>query len=70
MPVDLIVGQRDRTAIGRALAPKETQALMGNYPALSRKVIKEIPKAKLHSLDKLGHVPFIEDFKAFEKVFN
>lgn len=69
MPVELIIGQRDRTAIGRAWAPKEMQPKMGDYPKLSKMISKEIPKGTLHSLNQLGHVPFIEDFTAFQKVF-
>lgn len=69
MPVDLIIGQRDRTAIGRAWAPKDVQPTMGDYPQLSKMIAKEIPQGTLYSLNQLGHVPFIEDFAAFQKVF-
>lgn len=69
IPVDLIIGQRDRTAIGKAWAPKEIQPKMGDYPKLSKMIAKEIPQGTLYPLEQLGHVPFIEDFAAFQKVF-
>ncbi|UOF02926.1 alpha/beta fold hydrolase [Bdellovibrio reynosensis] len=64
-PTVLIVGQRDRTAIGKAWAPPDIKEKMGNYPALGKQVTKMFPKAKLVELPKLGHMPFIEDFEQF-----
>lgn len=65
MPVLLIIGQRDRTAIGQALAPRELQARLGNYPALGRAAHAAIPQSKLVELDGLGHMPQIEAFARF-----
>ena len=36
MPVLLIIGQRDRTALGKPLVAEELRARLGNYPALGR----------------------------------
>jgi pimeloyl-ACP methyl ester carboxylesterase len=65
MPVLLIIGQRDRTAIGKAAAPPDVQAKLGNYPALGRAAKQAIPKAELVELDGVGHVPHIEAFERF-----
>lgn len=66
-PTVLIIGQRDRTAIGKAWAPEENKKKMGNYPALGKQAAKLIPKSKLEELNGLGHMPFIEDYDAFWK---
>jgi len=69
MPTVLIIGDRDRTAIGKAWAAEEMKNKMGNYPVISRQVAKMIPKGHLVMLKGLGHMPFIEDFESFWKVF-
>ncbi|WII71378.1 alpha/beta hydrolase [Bdellovibrio sp. 22V] len=68
MPTVLIIGDRDRTAIGKAWASDEMKKKMGNYPVISKQVAQMIPKGKLVTLKGLGHMPFIEDFEAFWKV--
>jgi len=65
VPVLLIIGQRDRTAIGKNLAPPEQRAKLGNYPALGRAAHATIPGSELVELDGLGHLPHIEAFDRF-----
>jgi pimeloyl-ACP methyl ester carboxylesterase len=65
MPVLLIIGQRDRTALGRALAPPDVRPKLGNYPALGRAAKAAIPDAELVELDGVGHMPHIEAFERF-----
>lgn len=65
MPVVLIIGQRDRTAIGSNLVPDSVAATMGNYPELGKKTAKAIPNATLVELDGIGHLPHIENFDQF-----
>lgn len=67
-PTVLIIGDRDRTAIGKAWASEEMKKKMGNYPVISKQVSQMISKSKLVTLKGLGHMPFIEDFEAFWKV--
>jgi pimeloyl-ACP methyl ester carboxylesterase len=69
MPVTMINGQRDKTAPGKALASPENQKIMGNYPKLGQDVIKMIPHGKLIPMKGLGHVPFVEDFQGFMKLY-
>ncbi|MDP0500463.1 MAG: alpha/beta hydrolase [Verrucomicrobiota bacterium JB022] len=64
-PTLLIIGQRDRTAIGKGRASKEDQQDLGNYPKLGRAAKKAIPDAKLVELDGIGHLPHIEAFDRF-----
>lgn len=65
VPTLLIIGQRDRTAIGKAGAPPAVRAQLGNYPALGRAAQTAIPGAQLVELDGLGHLPHIEAFERF-----
>jgi len=65
VPVLLIIGQRDTTALGKPLVPPELRAKLGNYPALGRAAQAAIPQSELVELDGLGHMPHIEAFDRF-----
>ena len=64
-PTLLIIGTRDRTAIGKANAPKELQPLMGLYQNLGKETQKKIQNSKLVELENVGHSPHIEVFDKF-----
>ena len=66
-PTLLIIGTRDRTAIGRERAPKDIQLTMGLYNELGKKTQKAIPNSTLVELDDVGHLPHIESFERFIK---
>ncbi|TXF78892.1 alpha/beta fold hydrolase [Chryseobacterium sp.] len=66
-PTLLIIGTRDRTAIGKANAPKEMQPLMGLYQNLGKETHKKIKNSKLVELENVGHSPHIEVFDRFIK---
>lgn len=66
-PTLLIIGTRDRTAIGRERAPKDIQPKMGLYNELGKKTQKAIPNSTLVELDNVGHLPHIESFDRFIK---
>lgn len=70
VPTVLIIGLRDRTAIGKAWAKEPMKAKMGLYPELGKQTQKLIPKSKLEELPGLGHMPFIEDYSAFWKAMD
>lgn len=65
VPALLIIGQRDRTALGKSLAAPEVAKTMGDYPALGKKAAAAIPGAKLVELDGVGHLPQIEAYEKF-----
>ncbi|HEY0091735.1 MAG TPA: alpha/beta hydrolase [Flavobacterium sp.] len=65
VPTLLIIGQRDRTALGKAKAPKDVQEKLGNYPELGRAAAKRIKNSQLIELDNVGHLPHIEDYRRF-----
>jgi pimeloyl-ACP methyl ester carboxylesterase len=60
VPTVLVIGQADRTAIGRDAAPPAVAATLGDYPALGKAAAKAIPGARLIPLDGLGHAPMLE----------
>lgn len=64
-PTLLIIGTRDRTAIGKDRAPKELQPKMGQYQELGKKTQREIPGSKLVELENVGHLPHIEVYPEF-----
>lgn len=64
-PTLLIIGTRDRTAIGKDRAAKEIQPTMGQYQLLGKATQKKIPNAQLVELDNIGHLPHIEAFDDF-----
>jgi pimeloyl-ACP methyl ester carboxylesterase len=65
VPTLLIIGQRDRTAIGSTWAPKDVAAKLGDYPTLGRKAAAAIPGAKLVELEGVGHLPQVEAFDRY-----
>lgn len=65
VPTLLIIGQRDRTALGKNLVAPELRAKLGNYPALGRAAQQAIPGAQLVELEGLGHLPHVEAFDRF-----
>lgn len=67
MPVLLVNGTRDRTAIGRAWASPENQKKMGQYQELGKKFKALNPRVKLIELPGLGHMPFYEAPTTFWK---
>jgi pimeloyl-ACP methyl ester carboxylesterase len=65
VPTLLIIGQRDRTVVGKASAPPEVAAKLGNYPVLGRKSAEAIPRAELVELEGVGHLPQVEAFDEY-----
>jgi pimeloyl-ACP methyl ester carboxylesterase len=67
-PTLLIIGQADRTVVGKALIkdPK-VQAQLGQYPALGRRTAAQIKGAKLVEIEKVGHIPHLEAPAQFYK---
>jgi pimeloyl-ACP methyl ester carboxylesterase len=60
VPTTLLIGQRDRTAIGRDLAPPELSERLGDYPELGKRAARLIRNSRLVEFDDLGHSPQVE----------
>lgn len=67
MPVLLLIGNKDNTAIGKNLAPPSVQKTLGNYARLAPAVAQRIPHARLVSFDELGHAPQLQDPARFHQ---
>jgi pimeloyl-ACP methyl ester carboxylesterase len=65
MPVLLMVGDKDTTAIGKDAAPAEVQAKLGHYEVLGKSAAKAIPQATLIEFPTLGHAPQMQDPDAY-----
>ncbi|WP_367870929.1 alpha/beta fold hydrolase [Luteolibacter sp. Populi] len=67
VPTLLIIGERDRTAIGKNLVPKEVAATLGQYQELGKAAAAAIPGAKLVALPGIGHAPQVEAYDDYLK---
>jgi pimeloyl-ACP methyl ester carboxylesterase len=59
-PTLLIVGEKDRTALGRNRVTPEVRATLGLYPELAGKAAQSMPDCKLVMLPEVGHIPHLE----------
>ncbi|RAJ92295.1 pimeloyl-ACP methyl ester carboxylesterase [Larkinella arboricola] len=66
-PTLLIIGQEDRTVVGKNLLSKTEQARHGLYPELGRQTVKQLQSGKLIELDGVGHIPHIQAPERFLK---
>ncbi|MFC6860279.1 alpha/beta fold hydrolase [Zunongwangia atlantica] len=65
VPTLLIIGTRDRTALGKNLVSKQVKSTMGLYDKLGRSTQDKIPNAQLVEIPDTGHLPHIEVFDKF-----
>ena len=64
-PVLLIIGTRDRTALGKPLVSEDISKTMGLYDQLGKSTQKLIPNCELVEIQDIGHIPHIESFDSF-----
>ncbi len=64
-PTLLIIGTRDRTALGKNQAPDAVRATMGRYDQLGKTARDAIPGSTLVEFDGVGHLPHIEAYDSF-----
>jgi len=64
-PTLLIIGLRDKTAIGKDLADSSVRDQMGNYVELGKNAHKLIANSQIVEFDNIGHMPHIETFDKF-----
>ena len=63
----LIIGTRDRTAVGKPLVSEEVRKTMGDYATLGKTTKDKIPNSTLVEIANVGHLPHIEAFDQFIK---
>lgn len=66
-PALLIIGQLDRTVVGKTFLSEEQKKIVGQYPQLGKKIKQEISNSKLVELDGVGHIPHIQAPDLFKK---
>ena len=67
MPVVLMIGTSDTTAIGSDIASPEVRAKLGRYDRLGKQVFATIPQGRLIEFAGLGHAPQIQDPATFHR---
>lgn len=67
-PTLLVMGQQDRTVVGKGLL-KDPKVLvtLGRYPALGKRTAAAIKGSKLVALEKVGHIPHLEAPEVFNR---
>jgi pimeloyl-ACP methyl ester carboxylesterase len=63
----LVIGQSDRTVVGKARVKKELLTTVGQYPALGRKTASLIPGSVLVEIPNVGHIPHFEAKEKFHQ---
>ncbi|MBC7949715.1 MAG: alpha/beta hydrolase [Chitinophagaceae bacterium] len=67
VPVLLIIGQEDRTVVGKDQLTEVQKKKYGQYPTLGKRTQKLIPNAKLIELTGVGHIPHVQEPTSFTK---
>ncbi len=66
-PTMLIIGQDDRTVVGKNRLPARLLTVAGQYPELGRKAKAAIPGAALVEVLGCGHIPHIQKPEEFRR---
>ena len=66
-PTLLIIGQADRTVVGKNRLPASLQAVAGQYPELGRKTQAAIKGSQLVEVPGCGHIPHIQKPEQFRQ---
>lgn len=67
VPTLLIIGQADRTIVGKARVPKAIVNQYGQYPELGKRTKQQISGSQLVALPGVGHIPHIQSLEAYRK---
>jgi pimeloyl-ACP methyl ester carboxylesterase len=60
VPVLIVVGDRDRTALGRNRVPPEVRETLGRFSDLVPAAVSALPDARAEMLADVGHIPHLE----------
>ncbi len=67
VPTLLIIGQEDRTIVGKNRVPKELVNQYGQYPALGKRTQQQIKGSQLVELPGVGHIPHVQALPEYTK---
>lgn len=70
VPTLLIIGQEDRTVVGKNKMPADQQYRHGLYPQLGQWARSQITGSQLVELDGVGHIPHVQDLPRFKKALD
>lgn len=66
VPTLLIIGQADRTVVGKDQLDETGKKKYGNYPSLGKLTHEKIKGSILKEIPGVGHIPHVQDITAFE----
>jgi len=66
-PTLLMVGELDRTAMGKDIVDEQTKKSLGNYPVIGKEASQRIKNCRFVEIPGVGHAPHIETFDLFIK---
>ncbi|HZP92741.1 MAG TPA: alpha/beta hydrolase [Burkholderiales bacterium] len=64
----IVVGSRDRTALGRNRVSPQVRETMGHMPELARAAASAMPHCNVVVIDDVGHIPHLEATDRFHAV--
>jgi pimeloyl-ACP methyl ester carboxylesterase len=67
VPTGLIIGTRDKTAVGKPFAKPEVASTLGDYTQLGKRARDAIPGAQLIEIEGAGHIPQVEAFDRYRE---
>lgn len=70
VPTLLMIGLRDRTAVGAAWSAPELAQKLGDYTQLGKRAQAAIPGSRLLELPGVGHLPQVEAFDAYSRALS
>ena len=67
-PALFVIGQLDRTVVGKDQLPDSLKTQYGQYPTLGKRAANLVKGSKLIELEGVGHIPHIQELKRFTKI--
>jgi pimeloyl-ACP methyl ester carboxylesterase len=67
VPTLLIIGQADRTVVGKDQLDEAGKKRYGDYPSLGKLTHEKIKGSILKEIPGVGHIPHVQDVSVFEK---
>lgn len=64
-PTLLVIGDRDRTALGRSNVDERVAQNLGRYDRLGVRTCSSIPRCQLVELEGIGHMPQVEAYEDY-----
>ena len=67
LPTLFVIGQLDRTIVGKDLLEKNVAAAHGQYPVLGKRINDQVKNSILMELEGVGHIPHIQVPDVFQR---